>query len=293
MSPQRERSLWADHRNSWPVQSTTAVRPVTLPRHQPMTLLRVIQPDAVRAVPLFLATSVDVSFGEGFYEEERDGSQMFRWVSERGVLEFDADSECRYLEYWASSEFFDLSQTLSIAAGGRVLETAPLRTRLVSPRDRGPRRCGPPRPDGKQGVPARVLPRRRTHAGLRIRGARLHKDSERYAAVRRQHDNTLTMRESFSTGGHARFDAARVSASTCTASATSSRRACTASGITARNSRPITSTVPFTRETLSRVGRVLRQLGQPRELFDRRAVHDEADRRTARHLRQRPASCSR
>ena len=43
---------------------------------------------------------------------------------------------------------------------------------------------------------------------------------------------------------------------------------------------------PFTRDTLHEWGAVLRQRRQPRELLDRRAVHDEAHRRPARRLRR-------
>ena len=77
-----------------------------------MTFLKVLQPDAIRSVPLHVATATEPSCEEGFYPEEGDGAGRFRWMSDRGVLRFDADAESRYIELWVLSEFHDLSQRL-------------------------------------------------------------------------------------------------------------------------------------------------------------------------------------
>ena len=122
-----------------------------------MIQLRVIPADA-RPDPLFVTTAVEASFGAGFYEEEHDGTDVFRWMGERAVIGFPPDSAPRFLEYWACSEFYDLSQRLALSADNQPLEDLPL-TRGWAPRSVAiPAGIDAARAEGEQAVPARALP---------------------------------------------------------------------------------------------------------------------------------------
>jgi len=155
-----------------------------------MIQLRVIPADA-RPDPLFVTTAAEASFGAGFYDEEHDGTDVFRWMGERAVIEFTPDAEPRFLEYWACSEFYDQSQRLELSAAGAVLEELPLT------RGWAPRSVAIPAGTTRLALKAsKLFPREhypndsRTLA-LRLRGLRLHKDPGRHAAVRRQQENAL------------------------------------------------------------------------------------------------------
>lgn len=160
-----------------------------------MTFLKVVQPDAARALPLFITTAAPVFFDDGFAHEESEGGERFRWMSDRGLLSFGADTEPRYLELWILSEFYDLSQRLIAACGGCATEYAlahgwsPLSLSV------------PPGADGVELRLNKIFPReyypadRRT-LGMRVRAERLHKDAERHTSVRQQYENsTLNVRE--------------------------------------------------------------------------------------------------
>ena len=121
-----------------------------------MIQLRVIPADA-RPDPLFVTTAVEASFGAGF-SEEHDGTDVFRWMGERAVIEFTPDSTPRFLEYWACSEFYDLSQRLALSADGQPLEESAAHARLGAALRRDSRRHDAARAEGEQAVPARALP---------------------------------------------------------------------------------------------------------------------------------------
>jgi MoaA/NifB/PqqE/SkfB family radical SAM enzyme len=153
-----------------------------------MTYLKVIQPDGLRTEPRFVLTAAEVTFSDGFYEEERDDTQAFRWMAERGRLTFAPDAEPRFLEFWAFSEFHDLSQSLRAepAADAYPLVHGWSPVSMDVP-------AGVDRLDlavTKVFPPAYYPADHRTLA-VRLRAARLHKDAERHAIVRRQFDNAV------------------------------------------------------------------------------------------------------
>jgi len=83
-----------------------------------MTQLRMALPSpAEKERPAYLATAAPVTFGGGFYDEERHDLDVFRWMGLSGRLTFDPDPVERYLELWVLSEFHDLSQELTSSAG--------------------------------------------------------------------------------------------------------------------------------------------------------------------------------
>jgi hypothetical protein len=164
-----------------------------------MTQLRVIQPQAVRAQPLFVATAAEVSFGRGFYGEEHDGSQVFRWMADEGELTYAPAPTDRFLEFWAFSEFYDLSQHLTTASGDSV-ETAPLPHKW-SPRSIVvPASASSTRLTVDKIFPREYYPEDGRTLAIRIRAPRLHQDSDRHQAVHRQHVNAIVNATELSSG---------------------------------------------------------------------------------------------
>jgi wyosine [tRNA(Phe)-imidazoG37] synthetase (radical SAM superfamily) len=156
-----------------------------------VTLLRVIQPEVARVAPRFATTAGDVSYGPGFYGEEHDGSDAFRWMAQGASLTFAPDPEPRFLEFRTYSEFYDLSQHLEVSADDATLDHSPL------PRGWAPWSIAvPPSAAGVRLGADRLFPREYYPAdtralALRVRDVRLHKDAERHAAVRRQQENAI------------------------------------------------------------------------------------------------------
>ena len=139
----------------------------------------------------FVTTSAPVGFSTGFYGEERDGADRFRWMGDHALLEFEPDPERRFLECRVLSEFRDLSQRLRVSTGDglRVYELVagwmPLSVEVPA----GARRV-------ELGVnkifPREYYPGDDRTLGARVRDVRLHRDAERHAAIARQHDNSVT-----------------------------------------------------------------------------------------------------
>lgn len=53
---------------------------------------------AGRPAPAQLATAAPVTFGDGFYDSERDDNGPFRWMGDRGRLELEPAPSLRYPE---------------------------------------------------------------------------------------------------------------------------------------------------------------------------------------------------
>jgi MoaA/NifB/PqqE/SkfB family radical SAM enzyme len=165
-----------------------------------LTLLKVIQPSPARPHALFVTTAAEVSFENGFHEEECEDGQSFRWMSERGTLTFAPAPSDRFLELWTLSEFHDLSQRLSVTdqRGRRedaepptdpkvdeyplVHGWAPLSIVVGAGTHHLELHASRVFPQAFHPSDGRVL-------ALRVRGLRLHQDAERHAFVRRQHAN--------------------------------------------------------------------------------------------------------
>ncbi len=154
-----------------------------------MTQLQMALPaQPLRERPPYLATAEPVWFDTGFYDEERDGLDRFRWMAASGSLAFAHAAEVRFLELWALSEFHDLSQTLVCsAAGGR--EELPLVAGW------GPLSLTVPAGVGRLDLevnkifPSAYHPADSRTLSVRLRPPLLHRDPERHARIRRQHDN--------------------------------------------------------------------------------------------------------
>ncbi len=152
---------------------------------------------APEPLPLFLATSEAVEWKEGFYPEEWDGQEDFRWMGRAGRIGFSAAEVRRFLEFSVHSEFLDLTQELKVSTGGGSTAFDLTAGWMV---------LSVPVPGGETELelelnkifPREYYPGDDRELGVRVRGARLHADPERHHHVARQHlnarHNTLEMR---------------------------------------------------------------------------------------------------
>ncbi len=143
---------------------------------------------ADRRLPAYLATAAAVTEEEGFYAREWDGDSHFRWMGSSASLAFQPASEQRYLEFSVFSEFYDLSQELTIAAADESLRI---------PLTHGWMQISVPIPVAADTAtlavnklfPRTFYPTDDRSLGVRVKAARLHADPERHEHVARQHAN--------------------------------------------------------------------------------------------------------
>jgi MoaA/NifB/PqqE/SkfB family radical SAM enzyme len=143
-----------------------------------------------RAPAPYLATAERVDFGDGFYDEEVQALDRFRWMGECGALGFAPSDEGRYLELWVLSEFHDLSQELSCSAGQQTSTS-----RLVW----GWAPLSIPIPAGADGArlsvnkifPRAYYPADTRTLAVRVRPPLLHRDPARHLHIHRQHENAV------------------------------------------------------------------------------------------------------
>jgi sulfatase maturation enzyme AslB (radical SAM superfamily) len=152
-------------------------------------MLRVLQPTEAPP-PLFVTTSMPVDFVSGFYGEEGARLDRFRWMSREGKLAFPPGDGEGFLEVWIYSDFFDLSQTLSVRSGeaehdltlvhGWALYSVPVTAA-----------AGEATLRLSKLVPASHHPDDPRSLGVPVRAPRLHADPERHRHVARQHENAV------------------------------------------------------------------------------------------------------
>jgi MoaA/NifB/PqqE/SkfB family radical SAM enzyme len=85
------------------------------------TLLRVLSSSepSQKPIPAYRSTAVEAGFGDGFYAAEHNELGTFHWMGLTAQLTFPAAGQDRYLELSVFSEFYDLSQELSVETGDR------------------------------------------------------------------------------------------------------------------------------------------------------------------------------
>ena len=152
--------------------------------------LPVIQQNPAALEPRFLSSASKVRLEEGFYSEEHDGLDPFRWMSATGALGVEPSPDERFLELWVASEFGDLSQQLVIREGERdeTLELPHQWTLLsvvVSP---GTDRITF---ESNKIFPRAYYPGDARELALRVKGAYAHADASRHRSIRRQWDNKV------------------------------------------------------------------------------------------------------
>lgn len=138
----------------------------------------------------FLATAAPVTFGDGFYEKELEGTDRFRWMSQRGRLTFVPHPAERFLELCLFCEFGDLSQHLTASAGKHhenlrlVHGWAPVSLTVPSQADHLVL-------EASRLFPKAYYPSDSRSLAFRVRGAFLHEDPERHARMRQQWANAV------------------------------------------------------------------------------------------------------
>ena len=156
-----------------------------------MNQLQMVLPQRSLRERHYLRTAATAEFAEGFYDEERVGSDVFRWMGLSGVLTFGPEPVTRYLEAWVFSEFHDLSHELTCEAGD---------ARITLPLAQGWAPISVPIAAGASRVALRVnkiFPRAYYSAtdsrtlAIRLRPPLLHRDATRHAHIERQHANTV------------------------------------------------------------------------------------------------------
>jgi sulfatase maturation enzyme AslB (radical SAM superfamily) len=137
-----------------------------------------------------IESSARVTFGEGFFEEELEEREPFRWMSIRGRIGFAPSAGDRFLEIGVFSEFGDLSQELEVRSGPH-LETLPLTdgwcaisVPVGSGTDQVVLSVNKSFPRGHHPSDGRDL-------AVRVRRPALHSDAARHDSIRSQWSNAV------------------------------------------------------------------------------------------------------
>ena len=154
-------------------------------------MLRVVSDNTARDLARYRATAAPVSFGDGFYGEERDDVNLFRWMQLEGDLRLEAEDERRFLEVWVFSNFRDLTQELTAAGGdweeSRILASGWSRLSVAVPAgtDRLHLRVNKPFPKSYYPEDTRTL-------AVRVRrGAFVHGDEDRHQQIHALYANKI------------------------------------------------------------------------------------------------------
>ena len=143
-----------------------------------------------KAIPLYLSSSSEVTFGPEFHKEERDEEGPFRWMDLEARLTIEPQAEPRFLEFGAFSEFQDLSQELTVGAGDQQ------QAFRLGP---GWRALSVDLPAGVSEIHLRVnklFPREyystdQRALAIRVRSPKIHSDSQRHSDLAKQQENTV------------------------------------------------------------------------------------------------------
>jgi MoaA/NifB/PqqE/SkfB family radical SAM enzyme len=144
-----------------------------------------------RMQPAFVTTADSCRFGAGFYEEEADGLERYRWMGARGEVELPPHLGETFLELRLFSEFHDLSQEVTVEVHER---SSPL------PLLHGWATVSIPVPPGATRVtleanrlfPRAYYPEDSRDLAVRVSTPYVHLDGERHRAIVRQYENAVT-----------------------------------------------------------------------------------------------------
>ncbi|MGB6337921.1 MAG: radical SAM/SPASM domain-containing protein [Thermoanaerobaculia bacterium] len=153
-------------------------------------MLRVISQDRERPESVYRATSEPTRFESGFYFEEWNFIDRFRWMGLEGRIAFDRRDQVRFLEIWVLSAYYDLSQTLTTRVGDDD------RTFALP---RGWCRLSIPIPAGTDRLdlaanklyPAAYYPNDPRELAVQVRSPILHLHPERHTHIERQYSNAI------------------------------------------------------------------------------------------------------
>jgi MoaA/NifB/PqqE/SkfB family radical SAM enzyme len=134
--------------------------------------------------------SAPVFYSEGFYDEESEGLEPFRWMARKGVLVFEPRGVDRFLELSVFSEYGDLSQELVVSAGSER-ETLELAHGWMSVSVSVPRGLDRVGLEVSKIFPKAFYPGDGRDLAVRIKAPALHADASRHRHVRRQSANSV------------------------------------------------------------------------------------------------------
>lgn len=153
-------------------------------------MLRVISQDRESTESLYRASFEPARFESGFYFEEWNFVDRFRWMGLEGRIAFDSQEQERFLELWVLSAFYDLSQTLTTRAGDDERSFA---------LTRGWCRLSIPIPPGTESLdlvanklyPSAYYPTDPRDLAVQVRPPVIHIDPERHQHIDRQYSNAI------------------------------------------------------------------------------------------------------
>ena len=131
---------------------------------------------------------LQVQFGRGFYDWDKDEAEVFRWTTLESELTFPSCDSISFLETRVFCEFFDLSQELIVETGGRSTEFRlvhgwkNLSIEIPVGADRAVLRCS-------KLFPPSFYPNDDRKLGVRVATPFVHLDDKRHRVIRQQQEN--------------------------------------------------------------------------------------------------------
>ncbi|HVR28798.1 MAG TPA: radical SAM protein [Thermoanaerobaculia bacterium] len=139
----------------------------------------------------FLTTGVPCRFAAGFYDEEGDALERYRWMGLRGELELPPREGETFLELRLFSELHDLSQEIELAVHGRG-STLPLLHGWATVSVAIPPGAARVTLEANKLFPRAYYPGDGRDLAVRVSTPYLHRDRERHRAITRQYENAVT-----------------------------------------------------------------------------------------------------
>ena len=157
--------------------------------------LLAVRNDAARPASSALEGAADARCAAGFYALENDDVERFRWMGQRGRIEFAPRAAAGFAEFRVWSGFFDLRQRLTVEAGGAP-ETFELPHGWWTVSVPMPAGCGAMTLRADRQLPRSARPGDDRQLAVRVAAPRTHRDAARHRTVAGQlHNAVLNTRE--------------------------------------------------------------------------------------------------
>ena len=159
-----------------------------------------VRNDAARPGSSALEGASDARCAAGFYALENDDVERFRWMGQRGRIEFAPRAAAGFAEFRVWSGFFDLRQRLTVEAGGGP-ETFELPHGWWTVSVPLPAGCGAMTLRADRQLPRSARPGDDRQLAVRVAAPRTHRDAARHRTVAGQlHNAVLNTREGLEGG---------------------------------------------------------------------------------------------
>ena len=134
--------------------------------------------------------AADARCAAGFYALENDDVERFRWMGQRGRIEFAPRAAAGFAEFRVWSGFFDLRQRLTVEAGGAP-ETFELPHGWWTVSVPLPAGCGAMTLRADRQLPRSARPGDDRQLAVRVAAPRTHRDAARHRTVSGQFSNAV------------------------------------------------------------------------------------------------------